>query len=181
VKPCKEVADLQVSVVSTEVTLPGERELDRFPVHSGEYIIHPEITDGADGGYKDESGGTALHSAAEHGHEAAVGLLLGRNAEVDVKDSNGQTALHRAAVKGHAAVVRLLLDRGAKVAEKDREGNTALQCAEMRGHEAVVKLLQDRMTKVKVKDESSKGSGKARRWRRMQLWSLWPHLKVRTP
>jgi nucleoside phosphorylase len=47
------VADLQVSVVSTEVTLPTK--VDPFPVYSDEYTTHPEIMEGKVGGYSNES------------------------------------------------------------------------------------------------------------------------------
>ena len=65
----------------------------------------------ADVDAKAEYGGTALHRAAEKGHEAAVRVLLEHRVDADAKDNSGETALHRAARGGHNAVVRLLEPR----------------------------------------------------------------------
>jgi ankyrin repeat protein len=51
---------------------------------------------------------TALHWAAEEGHEAVVRLLLEHKADVDAKNEDGETALLMATKKGHEVVVRLL-------------------------------------------------------------------------
>ncbi len=55
-----------------------------------------------------DQGGTALHGAARHRHEAVVRLLLEKGADVEAKDSDGRTALHWAAYCGHEAIVQLL-------------------------------------------------------------------------
>ncbi|KAJ4380944.1 hypothetical protein N0V85_008692 [Neurospora sp. IMI 360204] len=94
---------------------------------------------------KDRAGQTALHMAAENGHEAVVKLLL----DAGKVDANAQnwlvwTTLHIAAAKGYEAVVKLLLDTGKVDADpKDQDGWTALYIAAKNGHETVVKLLLD--------------------------------------
>ena len=47
----EEFPDLQVSVVSTDVSLPDDP--DETPVYSGHYTLHPECTDGKPCGYSD--------------------------------------------------------------------------------------------------------------------------------
>jgi ankyrin repeat protein len=53
-------------------------------------------------------GYSALHEAAEEGHEAVVRLLLEKGAEIDAKCLQGKTAEQLAADKGHQAVLKLL-------------------------------------------------------------------------
>ncbi|KAF9630245.1 ankyrin repeat containing protein [Lasiodiplodia theobromae] len=86
---------------------------------------------------------TALHIAAERGHEKTVRLLLGPQggANVNEKDSRGSTALHVAAANGDEAMVRLLLDCNADVHAADEQGWSALHRAAERGDEGVLLLL----------------------------------------
>ncbi|KAI9853716.1 MAG: hypothetical protein M1813_001832 [Trichoglossum hirsutum] len=63
---------------------------------------------GADLNVKTYDGRTALHLAAEKGHETVVQLLLEKGGAVNAKTYDGQTALHLAAEKGHETVVQLL-------------------------------------------------------------------------
>lgn len=53
-------------------------------------------------------GWTALHRAAQNGHEATVRLLLNHGADVQARDIRGKTALNRAAEAGHGATLMLL-------------------------------------------------------------------------
>jgi ankyrin repeat protein len=76
---------------------------------------------------------TALMWAAGHDEgvgaratEAVIGLLLDRDAPIDVADNRGRTALMIAAEQNDPAMVELLLKRGADRALRDRQGKTAL-------------------------------------------------------
>jgi ankyrin repeat protein len=88
-----------------------------------------------------------LWLATFHGHERALGLLLGR---YDVKpDDHGlgtSTLLRVAASEGHDAVVRLLLTRSDvdPNAVRNDLGLTPLCEAAYKGHDAVVRLLLER-------------------------------------
>jgi ankyrin repeat protein len=65
--------------------------------------------------FKDNCGYTALWWAVLNGHEAVVGLLLEKGADIEFKDRRyGQTPLLWAAEMGHEAVVKLLLEKGAE-------------------------------------------------------------------
>ena len=84
---------------------------------------------------------TALHSAAENGHEEVVSLLLEASADKDAAISHGTTALHFAAGGGHVRVVRLLLESGADKDAAISDGWTALHWAAKNGLNEVVQLL----------------------------------------
>jgi ankyrin repeat protein len=96
-------------------------------------------------------GWTALHHAADKGHEAVVRSLLERGADVATKNNYGCTALHRAACHGHEAVVLLLLEKGGAVAAKTALLWTALHLAAYKGHERVVRLLLEKGADAKAK------------------------------
>jgi Ankyrin repeats (3 copies) len=71
----------------------------------------------------------ALHRAALNGREAAVRLLLEKEADVDARDEHGWTVLYWSAWDGHEATVRLLLEKGADIDARDEHGRTALHWA----------------------------------------------------
>ncbi len=55
-------------------------------------------------GKTDNNGKTALHLAAEYGHEEAVRVLLDNDAYIEAKDSKGWTAIRLAAKEGWVKV-----------------------------------------------------------------------------
>ena len=68
---------------------------------------------------KNAYGWTALHEAAECGHDKMVRLLLRYGANIDKKGGRRNTALHVAIECAHETVVQLLLRYGANIKEKD--------------------------------------------------------------
>ena len=58
---------------------------------------------------KDNTGGTALHSAAYSGHVACVKLLIQFGACVDALDMLQHTPIYRACEMGHTEVVNNLI------------------------------------------------------------------------
>ncbi|MCJ1261200.1 Ankyrin-2 [Lobaria immixta] len=95
---------------------------------------------------------TALHLAAENGHETVVRLLLEKGVDFEAKNSFGLTALHLAAEGGHEAVTRLLLEKGAVVEAKAGFGGTVLHRAAQQGNDALVRLLLENGVDVNAKD-----------------------------
>ena len=57
--------------------------------------------------------GTALHWAADGGHQSILDLLLSHNADVNSNDRRGSTPLHHASQDGTLAFVVALLQAGA--------------------------------------------------------------------
>ncbi|KAG9196777.1 hypothetical protein G6514_004687, partial [Epicoccum nigrum] len=82
------------------------------------------------------------------GHEALVGLLLDKGAEVNAQGGRYGNALQAASQGGHKQVVKMLLDKGANVnAQGGRYGN-ALQAASQGGHKQVVEMLLNKGAEV---------------------------------
>ena len=92
----------------------------------------------------DTFGWTALHRAAENGHEQIVKFLMEKNCDVNLAATFGGTALHRAAKNGHAPIATLLLgSEKILVDAQDNYGGTALHRAARGGHKMVAGLLFD--------------------------------------
>jgi ankyrin repeat protein/L-ascorbate metabolism protein UlaG (beta-lactamase superfamily) len=90
---------------------------------------------------KDEANGTALHLAAQAGHEELVRFLVEQGAQVDAGDNENSTPLDVAAQSGHRAVAELLVAHGADVNHRDQNGMTPLHFAAYQGRNDVVELL----------------------------------------
>ena len=62
---------------------------------------------------EERTGSTALHYAAENGHQEIVVFLIQHGSGCDVPNSVGETALIKAAQNGHSNVTEVLLEMGA--------------------------------------------------------------------
>ena len=105
--------------------------------------------------YKDNNCRSALHPAAQNGHQATVRLLLDHGAKIEaMSNDTSWTALHLAAQNGHEATVSLLLDHEANIEAKDNNGMSVIQLAAQKGHEATVSLLLDHEANIEAKDNN---------------------------
>ena len=84
---------------------------------------------------------SALVLAAAAGHDAVVGLLVERAADVDQVDWTGATALIRALRAGKLSTVKSLIGLGADLNPKDQYGNCAMDYAERAGHGDLVRAM----------------------------------------
>jgi ankyrin repeat protein len=89
---------------------------------------------------------TALHFAAENGHEEVVAFLLQSGAQAGQESREGFTAFMWACMRGHVRVALLLLEHmGAQAqgleATDTGSGRTALHWAAQEGHEEMVTAL----------------------------------------
>jgi hypothetical protein len=102
------------------------------------------------GNVNDVSGGgwTALHWAAENGHEECVTYCLEMGANVNARTQYGITPLLYASWKGHVNAVRVLLDAGALVDSTDKYGYTPRYYAILYKYVDVSRYLIDRGAKV---------------------------------
>lgn len=89
-----------------------------------------------------EGGQTALHYAAESGHEVMVKRLLDHGV-ADCEDTSGRWAIHHAAANGYEGAIRQLVLKGGRSYETvlTRSGDTALHHAAQYGHTNVVQVL----------------------------------------
>ena len=72
---------------------------------------------------------TALHYAANHGHNASVEALLSWGAEVNPQDHAGLSPLHFACEEGHLLCSLTLLKAGASITLPDKEGGLPIHRA----------------------------------------------------
>ncbi|KAM0265364.1 hypothetical protein ACHAQJ_000205 [Trichoderma viride] len=91
-----------------------------------------------------ETGWSALRSAAAYGHTNILTYLLERGANIKIRNNVGWTCLHSAADEGHTSAVEALLDHGSNPADTAYQGWTALTLAVDKGHHDTVELLLDR-------------------------------------
>ncbi|KEF59780.1 uncharacterized protein A1O9_04628 [Exophiala aquamarina CBS 119918] len=99
------------------------------------------LDQGADPNYRDRNGWSAIHWAAEEGHEDIVHLLLKGGADVNAVSSYGTSPLHCAANGGRKNIVRVLLQYGADPLRTTCHGWTPLHHAAFAGHSHVVQFL----------------------------------------
>ena len=122
---------------------PGHAPLHLAVLGRSESIVGLLLESGADASAQSrENWSTALHLAAEKGHEAIARLLLNRGVNIEAQRRYGATALHLAAENGHEAVARQILGCGADAKAMSGSG-TALHLAAKKGHKAVTRLLLD--------------------------------------
>ena len=92
-----------------------------------------------------QDGHTGLMSAASHGLEAPLLLLLGRGADPNlVEKPSGMTALMYAAIAdpGHPRLVQALVRAGARLDVRSSDGLTAADYAAKYGHPHLLEALR---------------------------------------
>jgi len=90
----------------------------------------------------DESGRSALHHAACHGHPDVAQLLLSEGAEINLADPSGFSALHFACRWGRVDFVDFIVwAPGLDINAKDQWGQTALHVVSTCGHHNMVHVL----------------------------------------
>lgn len=105
-------------------------------------IVLRLVRHGVDTTDTDDDKRTALHRAAENGHDEVVLILLEHGAEVNAQEAKyDQTPLHLAALNGHKAVVQTLLESDADAKMKDSDGWMPIHVAAWTGNEEVARVL----------------------------------------
>ena len=102
---------------------------------------------------KNFAGDTALHYAANKGHNEALRLLLMRGAVIDSRNGNGWTPLHLAVVSAHFETVRILVEKGASLHSQDSKGNTAIHLACESNNIGMVEFLLKRGAKTNIENK----------------------------
>ncbi|KAL2832519.1 ankyrin repeat-containing domain protein [Aspergillus cavernicola] len=87
------------------------------------------LQSGADAGFKDGSGRSALSHAAGSHQEQTVQMLLGHGVELDELDDQGRTALAWACLTGARRIAQVLVAAGCDRTKTGALGNSPLQLA----------------------------------------------------
>nr|XP_046918571.1 ankyrin repeat domain-containing protein 6-like [Dermatophagoides farinae] len=90
---------------------------------------------------KNKQGHTALHLAAQKGHNQSTRVLLLAGCKPNVKNNFGDTPLHSASRYGHVGVVRILISAFANVNELNKNDDTALHIAAAMNRKKLAKIL----------------------------------------
>jgi len=104
--------------------------------------------------FKDNSGKTPLHYAAEKGPPALVKFLIDNGAKVNEKDEYGQTPLHQATKEGHKEIVKILIVSGADVNIQGESNRPPLFWPIVNGNKEIVQVLLNNGANVNVQDSS---------------------------
>ncbi len=99
-------------------------------------------------------GQTALHFAAEHGHQEIVDYLCGQGIDINAQDSSGRTALYMAAEGEHLGIISILHGYNAELEAGDSYNRTALHMAISGNKELSIKCLLELGAKPSAKDKS---------------------------
>lgn len=84
---------------------------------------------------------SALHLAAQEGHETCVALLLEKITDINAKGYRDSTPLYTAAQGGKTKCVEILINAGAEVDVVNLDGKTALHGAAISGNPECISLL----------------------------------------
>ena len=103
--------------------------------------LNSDVRSPTDPHSQNADGGTALHSAANHGDVATGEILLEFGASVDVQMDDGNASLHNAAYEGHYDFALMLLEHDATVDIINAELRTPLHEAACMGHTHLCRLL----------------------------------------
>lgn len=88
-------------------------------------------------------GFTALHLAAQNGHNQSLRELLYAGCDTSIHNDYGDTALHTACRYGHAGVVRILISAKCDIDSFNMNHDTPLHIACAMGRRKLTKLLLD--------------------------------------
>ncbi|KAL7735061.1 hypothetical protein ACLKA6_005148 [Drosophila palustris] len=95
---------------------------------------------------------SALHLAAQNGHNQSSRELLMAGADPDVQNKYGDTALHTACRYGHAGVTRILLSALCDPNKTNLNGDTALHITCAMGRRKLTRILLEADARLSVKN-----------------------------
>lgn len=95
---------------------------------------------------------SALHLAAQNGHNQSSRELLMARADPDVQNKYGDTALHTACRYGHAGVTRILLSALCDPNKTNLNGDTALHITCAMGRRKLTRILLEADARLSVKN-----------------------------
>lgn len=131
-----------VSLIWALISRPKAREWFAAATQGDLERVKTLVAKGANIHATNPGGWTALHLAAERGHQHVVEFLLSKAGRPNKKTLVGYTPLHCAVMSGRTALVEYLISKGANVHARDREGQTPLDRAVAEGDQEMADLLR---------------------------------------
>lgn len=103
-------------------------------------------------GTRNFGGFSALHLAAQNGHNQSCREILLAGGDADVQNNYGDTPLHTACRYGHAGATRILLSANCDLHRVNLNGDTALHIACAMGRRKLTRILLEAGSKVDIKN-----------------------------
>ncbi|XP_053687505.1 uncharacterized protein LOC128736995 [Sabethes cyaneus] len=103
-------------------------------------------------GTRNSGGFSALHLAAQNGHNQSCREILLAGADPDVQNNYGDTPLHTACRYGHAGAIRILLSAKCDFERINLNGDTALHIACAMGRRKLTRILLEAGCKQDTKN-----------------------------
>ncbi|XP_068145100.1 LOW QUALITY PROTEIN: uncharacterized protein dgo [Drosophila tropicalis] len=103
-------------------------------------------------GIINNEGLSALHLAAQNGHNQSSRELLLAGADPDVQNNYGDTPLHTACRYGHAGVTRILLSALCDPNKTNLNGDTALHITSAMGRRKLTRILLEADARLSIKN-----------------------------
>ncbi|XP_017465039.1 PREDICTED: uncharacterized protein LOC108358309, partial [Rhagoletis zephyria] len=98
------------------------------------------------------AGFTALHLAAQNGHNQSCRELLLAGASPDVENYYGDTALHTACRYGHAGAARILISAFCDVNKKNLNGDTPLHITSAMGRHKLSRIILEAECEINTRN-----------------------------
>uniref|UniRef100_A0A034WR84 Ankyrin repeat domain-containing protein 6 n=1 Tax=Bactrocera dorsalis TaxID=27457 RepID=A0A034WR84_BACDO len=103
-------------------------------------------------GSQNFAGFTALHLAAQNGHNQSCRELLMAGANPDIENYYGDSALHTACRYGHAGAARILLSAFCDVNKKNLNGDTPLHITSAMGRHKLSRILLEAECEINIRN-----------------------------
>ncbi|XP_011179535.2 uncharacterized protein LOC105210346 [Zeugodacus cucurbitae] len=103
-------------------------------------------------GLQNFAGFTALHLAAQNGHNQSCRELLMAGANPDIENYYGDSALHTACRYGHAGAARILLSAFCDVNKKNLNGDTPLHITSAMGRHKLSRILLEAESEINIRN-----------------------------
>lgn len=103
-------------------------------------------------GIQNFAGFTALHLAAQNGHNQSCRELLMAGANADIENYYGDSALHTACRYGHAGAARILLSAFCDVNKKNLNGDTPLHITSAMGRHKLSRILLEAECEINIRN-----------------------------